>query len=146
MKKLYLLCLIVLLTQCKTTQESIYESEVAFVQAFKISALHGCLNEATQGDFGATMRKYDDLGLAAQVAVLYHAENAIARELGEKFSKTIEPHYYYEGKRFIFNDCVKWAMYGNEVDSFATDWYHRNKYSQLQYRYDIDTTELLDPE
>ena len=137
MKKLILIPLIgLLLIQCKTIKESIYESEEAFVKAFKISALYGCLNEATQGEFGTTLRKYDDLGLAAQVAVLYHEENAIARELGEEFSKTIESHFYYEGQRFIFNDCVKWAMYGNQVDSIATDYYRKSKYSQLQSKYD----------
>ncbi|GEM_PF-2166341 len=134
MKNLLLLIMLMLLVQCKTTKESIYESEEAFVKAFKISALYGCLNKATQGEFGATLRNYDDLGLAAQVAVLYHAETAFARELGEEFSRTIKPHYYYEGQRFIYNDCVKWAMYGNQVDSIATDYYHRNKYSQLKYR------------
>lgn len=102
---------------CSSIKEVMYQSKEAFVQAFKVSVLYGCLNEATNGEFQKFSLHNNDLGIAQEVSILYHSENEYAIEIGQELSKKIEEINYsdYQGKKPIFSDCVNFAFNKKQI-------------------------------
>lgn len=129
---------ILTLLSCNAKKEPQYQSKEAFLQAYKTSVFFGCIDEATNGNFSEFSRENNDLGLAPQVAVIYHAETQQARELGTELSKRIKPSSYmdYEGRAPIYSDCVSYAFFSAEVDSIARAEYKELKNGEMKYIYE----------
>lgn len=111
-----------------------YESKGEFIQAFKVSVLYGCINEATNGEFQKFSINNNDLGLALEVSVLFHSETEYAIKIGEELSKKIRTINYsdYQGKKPIFSDCVNFA-FSKEIDSLALAKYKEWKNAKIEY-------------
>lgn len=120
---------------CSSKKEVMYQSKEAFVQAFKVSVLYGCLNEATNGEFQKFSLHNNDLGIAQEVSILYHSENEYAIKIGQELSKKIEEINYsdYQGKKPIFSDCVNFA-FNKKTDSLAKRKYKQWKTVKLEYK------------
>jgi len=128
----------VLVCSCKTKKESLYPTKDDFIQAYKIAVFYGCYNEATGNQFSKFIGENEDLGLASIVAVIYHAETELARNLGSNFGKTIQPSEYadYQGKSPYFSSCAYYAFYSREVDSIANALYKTGKNAKMEYIYE----------
>lgn len=113
---------------CKTGQNIIDKKEENYVLAYKKAVLFGCINKATNGKFQDFSKNNNDLGIALEVAILYHYEAIEAKKIGEKLSNKIRTIDYddYEGRKPIYSDCVSYA-FNKEIDSIA-----REKYKKLK--------------
>lgn len=133
-----IIILFVLTYGCTSKHKIVYESEEAFIQAYKISVFYGCMNKATNENFQKLILENNDLGTAPQVAVIFHAEVEQAIKVGEEFSEGIKEINYsdYKGKKPIFSDCSYYAFFSKEVDSIAKANYRKNKKIKLDYIYE----------
>lgn len=131
-KIITMLC--VLTISCSSKKNVMYESKGEFIQAFKVSVLYGCINEATNGEFQKFSINNNDLGLALEVSVLFHSETEYAIKIGEELSKKIRTINYsdYQGKKPIFSDCVNFA-FSKEIDSLALAKYKEWKNAKIEY-------------
>ncbi|MFV0305537.1 MAG: hypothetical protein ACK5IC_08675 [Moheibacter sp.] len=138
MHNLIVILLLLTLVGCSSSKRSIYQSKENFIQAYKISVYYGCVNTATSGNFQRFSSDNNDLGLAPQVAVIYHAEVEQAQELGKRLSSRINTINYsdYQGKKPILSDCANFAFYSNEVDSIAKVTYNTMKNAKPEYNYE----------
>lgn len=121
MVKIFFTNLIVLLTlnSC-VIQHRVSQAEKDFVLFFKGAVLYGALNGYSNGGFQDMNTLHQDLGLAPNVAVIYHSNVEEAKKLGENFVSSIQPSGYadYEGRSPYYSESIKYA-FGDKVDSIA---------------------------
>lgn len=131
--KFIILVLTVLITSCKT-QDTISISEREYLMSYKKTVFYECVNNATNGNLYKFSRENNDLGIATEVAVIYHSDVEHAKKLGIKLSSNIRTINYsdYNGKKPIFSDCIEFA-FSRHVDSIAKNKYRNLKNSKLEY-------------
>lgn len=129
-----------LIPSCATKRFSeVGSTEKEFVIAFKKSVLMGCLNEVTDNEFGKFLvTKHNDIGLYTEVAILYHSEVQLAKEMGGNYAKTLKPVDYPDvtGKKQGYSNCIDYAFYSKEIDSIAKSNYKKMKKGKMNYIYE----------
>ena len=130
MKKfiIFISCTIVLACKSSKKIDVINSKEEEFVLAYKKCVLYSCINEATENKFNLFIKENNDLGLAVEVAIMQHAEVAIAIEKGKVLAKEVNPIDYsdYQGKKPIFSSCISFA-FSKDIDSIARKTYNEKE-------------------
>lgn len=123
----------IFLLSCKANKH-IGSSEEEYVMAYKKAVLYGCVNRATKGNLQRFSESNNDLGIAIETAVLYHAVALEANKKGEELSKGVREINYadYDGKKPIFSDCVDFA-FSRSIDSVARIKYEQLRKGKLKY-------------
>lgn len=123
---------IFLIISCKPKQ--VTQEEKDFIESYKSVVLYSCINKSTDKNFYLFLEKYNDLGLAPEVAVIFHSEANDAIKVSEDYSNKIEPIDYadYEGRKPIFSDCFRFAN-STYIDSLAKKRFRLLKKSKLEY-------------
>ena len=131
----FLFATLLLNFSCK--KEQISQEEKDFLESYKSVVLYSCINKSTDKNFYLFLEKYNDLGLAPEVAVIFHSEANDAIKVGEDYSNKIEPIDYteYEGRKPIYSNCFRFAN-SPYVDSIAKVRYKLFKNSKLEYIYE----------
>lgn len=125
MKKIIIL-VVLIISSCKSNQNSNKDKKNEYILAYKKSILYGCIEEATNNNFHKFSKENNDLGLTVEQSILYSGIVNKPFELGKKLSKNIRTINYldYEGRKPIFSDCVSFA-FSKQSDSIARDSYKK---------------------
>lgn len=93
------------------------------------------MNSATDGNLYKFSEKNKDLGVATEVAVIYHSDVEHAKNVGIKLSSKIRKIDYsdYNGKKPIFSDCIEFA-FSEYVDSIAKIKFKNFRKKHLEYK------------